>query len=60
MALEEAGVLRISERGRVTLARDGETGKRYARKELQGRYPVYAQRDGIPKSSCIFNYKCYT
>lgn len=43
MVLEEIETLRVSERGRVTLMRDAETGKRYVRKELQGQYPVYTQ-----------------
>lgn len=41
--MEEMETLRVSERGRVTLVRDPETGKRYVRKELQGQYPVYTQ-----------------
>lgn len=43
MVLEEIETLRVSERGRVTLMRDAETGKRYVRKELQGQYSVYTQ-----------------
>lgn len=43
MVQEEIETLQVSERGRVTLMRDTETGKRYVRKELQGQYPVYSQ-----------------
>lgn len=39
--LEEIKVLRVSERGRVVLVRETETGKRYVRKELRGEVPVY-------------------
>lgn len=41
--MEEVEVLHHSERGRVVLVRDAETGKRYVRKELQGQYLVYTQ-----------------
>ena len=38
--LEEVETLGTSERGRVTLVRNAQTGKRYVCKELQGQYPV--------------------
>lgn len=45
--LEEVEVLRVSERGQVTLLRDSETGKRYVRKKLQGDVPVYQRLQSL-------------
>lgn len=41
--LEEIQILHQSERSRVTLLRDAETGRKYVRKELRGDHPVYAR-----------------
>ena len=45
--LEEVETLGTSERGRVTLVRNAQTGKRYVCKELQGQYPVYTQLQAL-------------
>ena len=47
MTLEGVEILRVSERGRVVLMRDGETGRRYVRKELAGDAPVYQRLQGL-------------